>query len=866
MSGLSAIFDAVSYTPPKKSTFEGFHDIKTSCKIGDVFPLDVIPVYPSDNFRMQYTSQAKFHPLVAPAFARMNLKQWSFYVRNADLWDDFQEFVSGVSPKLGQTAYNPDKFSTEDLVHPYIKCDYSLLRDMHIGVRLNISGVDLSKISYDVSNAEYHVDREYFKQLCGALSTANSVFSFVFSYGDEINALYGYDVRSTLSETYGGNELNALVFNASRNGSTSDYITFRTGPFTENESIDSREGNSNTEFFKVHGRKYLAYPGGVLDYLGYPSFDYRAQFANGQMFQEIANLPNQTLLKQLYEGYVCDGNSVGFQALRFRAAMDEIYNGDEISSEWHAYGPTFCPQMMQSYLNDRSASTLGGFEYMDYDSNYKGDNDFGISFRGILLRYLQWCYDNKVTSTLVGDAPCFSGVRFRDCVSKEDSQGMDSLRLRAYWKIWNDYYRHPNLTYEVPIPYSLGGNDYDNFYKSVYLFSSSQTSGPDGHIYDWYGKDWLGDGSVWTPFVNFSHKISMSYFNNICFSDTLKDLINFVFLDDYTFLIYKPFKHLRERDYITGCLPNTSVVDVVAPIMPNDALASYDVAPWTNDSMKVKDGSNVHDNTSIDPINATKDAYEANVGWLDIENLRITQKLKEYFVSLRHTLGSFKDFVKVFFGADISDLTLHRAEFLGGNSQNVSISELVSSAEALDSPQGSLAGRANSFGSSGLIDKFVNDYGFIITLECLSPIEINVGGLSRQLIRDTRFDYFNPKFAELGDMAVTKKEVSAAIPYLGYNGAFDDIFGYTPRYMDLKFIPSHVHGDFLGSMSDWHLDLLHSVINTNKVELSQQWLQEVEDDRIFAETYEDSSDCFIWSECSCVYQRALPARSYDVIA
>lgn len=346
----------------------------------------------------------------------------------------------------------------------------------------------------------------------------------------------------------------------------------------------------------------------------------------------------------------------------------------------------------------------------------------------------------------------------------------------------------------------------------------------------------------------------------------MKDLINSVFLDDYTFLIYKPFKHLRERDYITGCLPNTSVVDVVAPIMPNDALASYGVAPWTNDSMKIKDGSNVHDNTSIDPINATKDAYEANVGWLDIENLRITQKLKEYFVSLRHTLGSFKDYVKVFFGADISDLTLHRAEFLGGSSQNVSISELVSSAEALDSPQGSLAGRANSFGSSGLIDKFVNDYGFIITLECLSPIEINVGGLSRQLIRDTRFDYFNPKFAELGDMAVTKKEVSAAIPYLGYSGAFDDIFGYTPRYMDLKFIPSHVHGDFLGSMSDWHLDLLHSVINTNKVELSQHWLQEVEDDRIFAETYEDSSDCFIWSECSCVYQRALPARSYDVIA
>ena len=859
MSGISAIFDAVSFTPPKKSTFDGSHDIKTSCKIGDVFPLDVVPVYPSDNFQMNYTSQAKFSPLVAPAFARMNLKQWSFFVRNADLWDDFQEFVSGVNPKAGKTAYN-ESYSS-DLVHPYIKNDKSLLGDMHIGVRLNLSGVDLSKMSID-SSGQLNVDREYFKELCGSLYSANSVFSYVFSDGDWINQLYTYDFHSCLAEVAGGDQLDSLEIYSSRNGSTSNDITFRACRYTGAQEIDDMEGMDNTYFMKLRGHKAKCVPGSVLDYLGFPCFDYAAQFASGDLIKRIVDDSWYSAMSIFLSAWQCDSDLEGSDVLRFRQAMHQIWKGDEIDPSWHSYGPVNCPQPYESYISDRISGFSDSFSYLDSSSgSVEGDNKYTISFRGILLRYLEWCLRNNVTSTLVGDAPCFCGLRLSSALS-DDSVNMDSLRFRAYWKIWNDYYRHPNLTYEVPIPYSLGGDDLENFRSSVNVLCDDGIS--KGQFYDWFGRDWF-DNKFYQSFGNFSTYGLKSFLSgDFNFSNFFRRLVKSNFVDAVFETLFVPFKHLRERDYLTGCLPNTSVVDVVAPIMPSSALDAYGEKPWTNDPMS-SDGKS-HDNTAIDPVRATEDAYTANVGWLDIENLRITQKLKEYFVSLRHTLGSFKDYVKVFFGADISDLTLHRAEFLGGSSQMVNISELVSSVSDGESPQGALAGRANSFGQSGMIDKFVNDYGFIITLECLSPLEINVGGLSRQLIRDTRFDYFNPKFAELGDMAVTKKEVCAAVPLVGYKGAFDEIFGYTPRYMDLKFIPSHVHGDFLGSMSDWHLDLLHSAINTNSVELSQTWLEEVEDDRIFSQTYEDANNCFIWCECRCVYQRALPAVSYEVIA
>lgn len=877
MSGISAIFDAVSFTPPKKSTFDGTHDIKTSCKIGEVFPLDVIPVYPSDNFRMQYTSQAKFSPLVAPAFARMNLKQWSFYVRNADLWDDFQEFVSGVNPKLGKTAYNQDY--NKELVHPYFD-KYDMPKGRFV-VKLNLANVDLSKIhivpaSDGYSVAEYRIESGYLNSLIQAMMSQGQLTTVSYHSKGDIKMLYG---PSYFEDDNFKDELKTSRYQRLRSSEPSDsstevnyrYYAVRLNNFAIGDVYSSRDRSNNskwTKYLRCGCTPSYVEPGDLLDYLGYPVEDYKSVLSNTDLLRSIMNyLPDSAnnFLGDWFKSYLdIDGDSAfkkawNSQKAHFNASTPptnlEDYSYNNPTSKWN----------VENFFKVVMASSSDSFENLDADFNSS------CTMFGILCRYLCWCKETNNTSTLVDDAPYFDFFSLDTAFARTNSLHMDSLRWRAYWKIWNDYYRHPNLTYEVPIPYNLGGSDLVNILLTISSDIYKQVVDAGGtDIYDWYGRSWT-DPRVFSPYPDVDFFDTLNAYLKP--TQTITGQVTFQSLNsNYTKMLFEPFKHLRERDYITGCLPNTSVVDVVAPIMPSSALDSYKENPWTNDSIKVKDGENVHDNTSIDPINATKDSYDANVGWLDIENLRITQKLKEYFVSLRHTLGSFKDYVKVFFGADISDLTLHRAEFLGGNSQNVNVSELISSAQSDNLPQGSLAGRANSFGSSGFIDKYVNDYGFIITLECLSPLEINVGGLSRQLIRDSRFDYFNPKFAELGDMAVTKKEVSSALCLLNsYNedkveNWYDEIFGYTPRYMDLKFIPSHVHADFLGNLSDWHLDLIQSPINDKSVELSQAWLEERSSNRVFSEVYEDSNNCFIWSECRCVYQRALPAVSYEVIA
>ena len=113
---------------------------------------------------------------------------------------------------------------------------------------------------------------------------------------------------------------------------------------------------------------------------------------------------------------------------------------------------------------------------------------------------------------------------------------------------------------------------------------------------------------------------------------------------------------------------------------------------------------------------------------------------------------------------------------------------------------------------------------------------------------------------------IPKIEINCSPTFKALDKQYDDTFGYTQRYMDLKYIPSRVHADFLGSKSDWHLDLLQPAISSNNVELSQTWLEEKSDDRIFNDVQSDEDNCFVWCEVSCVYQRALPQVVYEVIA
>lgn len=873
MARLNNIFDKVTYSTPKVTTFDGSHDIKTSFKMGEVSPLEVMPVYPKDVVQLKYSQQARFSPLVAPAFQRMSLKQWSFYVRNSDLWDNFDTFFTGVNPKTGRTAYTSPE---QDPIHPHFKLNSSTqCGNSYFGVRLNLPVVDLSKIELlkDSDGNAYgvNVHSDYLKTIFSTiLQDPKSAFSVDYYDGSRINHIWNFHFDNTISND-NINRIVSRLFISDGDNAITFYKNLNEAPTSSALGNLSYQTNGNeitpSELYKLSnykGFKALFAPSTLCDYLGYPSQD----------MKEFYNSPD--FLKMLKYGL--DYNINDFAAnwvARYIANFEDKsltptyvndfshLDPDSATSDWFntrliCYSPI---EFGHFSTSDSSLLANAGPVFSDVclaNTDTNGHEAIYVDYVSIIMRYLTWCKLYGHNTTMIDSAPVFDMLLVSDICNFSDKR-VDSLRMRGYHKIWNDYFRQVNLTSEIPIPYSDNGDDLLNYYNAVSNYLEARLSVDS--LSDWRNRNLFKDVDF-NPFPNLD-EVPISFF---MVKETTTYLITRLMWD----LLTIPFNHLRDRNYLTGAMPNSSIVDVVAPVIPTGQLTAYENEPYTNNNIKKSDSSEVvNDRGNIEPYKAYSNSNNDDVspvGWLDLQNLKITEKLQYYFKALRHAMNGLKDFTKVFFDVDIDDLTLHRAKFLGGNQQYINVSELTGSAETEFAPLGQLGGKAQSFGESGIITEYVKECGFIITLDCFSPLEENIGGLQRQLIRETRFDYFNPVFSELGDMKISKIEVNCSPTFKALPKQYDDTFGYTQRYMDLKYIPSRVHADFLGSKADWHLDLLQPAISSNEVELSQSWLEEKSDDRIFNDVQSDEDNCFVWCEVSCVYQRALPQVVYEVIA
>jgi hypothetical protein len=77
-------------------------------------------------------------------------------------------------------------------------------------------------------------------------------------------------------------------------------------------------------------------------------------------------------------------------------------------------------------------------------------------------------------------------------------------------------------------------------------------------------------------------------------------------------------------------------------------------------------------------------------------------------------------------------------------------------------------------------------------------------GLQRMWSRSTRYDFYFPAFATLGEQAVLNKEI-----YCQGTSADDDVFGYQERWAEYRYKPSQITGLFrstaAGTLDAWHL-------------------------------------------------------------
>lgn len=166
----------------------------------------------------------------------------------------------------------------------------------------------------------------------------------------------------------------------------------------------------------------------------------------------------------------------------------------------------------------------------------------------------------------------------------------------------------------------------------------------------------------------------------------------------------------------------------------------------------------------------------------------------------------YVEILKAHFGVISPDFRLQRPEYLGGGSTYINVTPIAQTSQTPDSggtPQGHLTSTATGVVSGHGFAKSFVEHGYLIGVVSARADLTYWQGLDRMWSRETRFDFFWPGLAHLGEQAILNREIFVS------NAATDEqVFGYQERYAEYRYAPSTLAGLFrpgAQSLENWHL-------------------------------------------------------------
>lgn len=248
--------------------------------------------------------------------------------------------------------------------------------------------------------------------------------------------------------------------------------------------------------------------------------------------------------------------------------------------------------------------------------------------------------------------------------------------------------------------------------------------------------------------------------------------------------------------------------------------------PNTIDSV-VKTGLGGQNFMAVGAAEALGANYSQTSGYPNYFNVAALGKLQSLINRNMIAGDKFKDWLKTEFGITVNLDALQTSTYLGMFRNTMRIGDIMSTADtsSLDgAPIGAYAGRA-ALGGDGTFSYKATQHSILIVTHEIIPKPLYFQGLRPQCLMQSRFDFFQPEFDNLGVRAISKMELYSGVDIskgVGGETLMKNIFGFAPQYANLKFGYDNVIGDFrLGSMessmSSWFLGrkfTLSNVLNS----------------------------------------------------
>lgn len=216
-------------------------------------------------------------------------------------------------------------------------------------------------------------------------------------------------------------------------------------------------------------------------------------------------------------------------------------------------------------------------------------------------------------------------------------------------------------------------------------------------------------------------------------------------------------------------------------------------------------GTRLHsdgDDISLDPDGGLfgELADTANPG--TILQLREAFALERFWENRNKFGGRYNEYLMAL-GVRPSDARLQLPEYLGGGTETLQFSEVLSTAETeVDTdytPVGALKGHGIGSAKSNRYQRFFEEHGLVMTMFSVKPITMYFQGLHKKWNRRTKFDFWQPELQNIGQEAILNKEVKVdhADP--------DGVWGWTNRNDDMRHTLSEISGEFRTTLDFWHM-------------------------------------------------------------
>lgn len=403
--------------------------------------------------------------------------------------------------------------------------------------------------------------------------------------------------------------------------------------------------------------------------------------------------------------------------------------------------------------------------------------------------------------------------------SNTSPETFNALPVRAYCKIWNEWFRDENLQHAIDVP----TDDQDYPYAGVPIFGTGAA------------RTWSDNEEGLTDYIiNCARGGDLAPVNK--------------YHDYFTSALIQPQKgdpvaiplngfapvYAAEAASASGLGINGSnmIVDTYNP----DSQLGGDAEVRSDGSYLAFNGPfNAKPDNLVADLSYTKDASQAaGVPYASVNDLRYALQLQHLLQNDARFGTRYRELIKGHFMVDPPEGELQVPEFLGGKRVAINMSQVLQTSATDDvSPQGNTAAYSLTTDKFSSFTKSFTEHGILMCVACVRTKHTYQQGLNKMFSRRSRYDYYFPELDNIPDQPIYNREIF--LPNIDQTNVSDyveqfalakEIFGFQEAWAEYKYHPdvtsAEMRSTYPQSLDVWH----YGDDYAEQPYLSTEWIRE----------------------------------------